>query len=161
MEGGAEIPLAATKAEKDNSINQGDTIAGNVGLDCDSAAMATEPNEPQPKTGGNGCLGQGSRFGVLSDKNEMDMDTGESVEDVGIGSNPTVNSKEMVAGEEVVMETLEVDEGGCSRVNISVPLAGTKMSIQTQAQGDGTGPRKNNGKVFKDLTNKLDVRHDC
>lgn len=66
------------------------------------------------------------------------------------------------------METLETEEGESSRDNLSVshvglidslrPLVGTRTTIRTQAQGDIDCPKKNNRKVFKDVTNKLEVR---
>lgn len=69
-------------------------------------------------------------------------DTEKSSKKVGIGSNPAKNLKRTVAGEEVAMETLDVEEDDDSGVNISVshmgladnlrPLVGTKSNIQTQ-----------------------------
>lgn len=66
------------------------------------------------------------------------------------------------------METLETEEGETSKVNLSVshvgltdslwPLAGTRTTLHTQVQGDIGGPEKNNGKMFMDVTSKLEVR---
>lgn len=71
-------------------------------------------------------------------------------------------------GEEVVMETLETDEGEAGRVKLSVShmgLAknlhsmggGTRTEVCIQAQGQSRAPRKKNEKVLKDVTNKLEA----
>lgn len=129
---------------------------------------ATETNRMKPKTGGNGQAGHGSRFGVLSDQSEIDVDTGVSAEKVGIDSNPMEKQEGAAIGEEVVMETLDMEEKSGSRVNLSVshlgladklrPLGGTKTNIRTQAQREAMGPKKTIGRVFKELTTKLEVR---
>lgn len=146
--------LAGGQRNRKRSVRptKGKRLGGHADSVRGGSRVATKLNRLKTKTGGNGQSGHGSRFGVLPDQTEMDVDKGESSERVRMESNPTENQEDQATGEEGDVETLDVEDESGDRVNLSVshfglaeklrPLGGVKINVRTQAQGEIMGQRK-------------------
>lgn len=99
----------------------------------------------------------------------MEMAKEEATKAVSGGCNDPARLDDEESCEEVIMETLEETDVGASRVNVDVshesladhlqPLGSTSTTIRTQTKEDNNGsPKKKAEKVFKDVTNKLEVK---
>lgn len=111
----------------------------------------------------------GSRFNVLADFVEMEMDSDAANGAATSGDNNGAGSDGEESFEEMVMETQEEVEAEGNKVNVSVshekiaehlrPLGKMRVEVHSQAH-DGGGPVNFifNSKALKDVTNKVDLR---
>lgn len=163
------------RGQKGNFVNSTETVEKQVGADKGESAKSSARNRLQVSAAKNvhasKANNRGSRFDVLADNTEMELDRDEATEEDGNEPKQTTVSTDDTGEVEVVLETQENegDEGGVVKLVVSNadptdhmrPLGSMKIDTYTSSprtQGQSGGPRNKNEKTMKDITNRLEVR---